>query len=116
MARPANRPANAGSAARSRRASPECIHDPDAVLWVVGARPTRQGHSITLTATEVAELLGLDTKTVYAAARRGEIPCRRVGRRYVFGRRAIESWLGATSLPERAKIVPPTSRRRKTTR
>lgn len=46
-----------------------------------------------LSADEVAAMLKLDRKSVYAGARAGEIPCRIVGRRFVFVRGAIESWL-----------------------
>lgn len=46
-----------------------------------------------LTAEEVAEMLGIDKKTVYDKANRGQIPCRRLGRRMLFGRRAILDWL-----------------------
>jgi excisionase family DNA binding protein len=46
-----------------------------------------------LSAEQVAELLGVDSKTVYDYANRGEIPCRRLGRRVLFGRRAILAWL-----------------------
>lgn len=42
---------------------------------------------------EVAEMLGVDKKTVYDKANRGQIPCRRLGRRMLFGRRAILDWL-----------------------
>lgn len=41
----------------------------------------------------VAARLGLDRKTVYAGAAAGEIPCRRVRRRYLFVREEIEAWL-----------------------
>lgn len=72
-------------------------------------RPDSSPPSLTLTAPEVAELLGLDVKTVYAGAKRGEIPARRVGRRYVFSRQAIEDWLSRPC----DTIEGPTSRRRK---
>ena len=42
---------------------------------------------------EAAELLGLHRTTVYDGARRGEIPCRRVGRRFVFVRETLLAWL-----------------------
>lgn len=42
-----------------------------------------------LTTAEVAEMLGLNPKTVYDAVKRGEIPHRRVGRRVLFERRSI---------------------------
>jgi hypothetical protein len=44
-------------------------------------------------ANDVAALIGLDRKAVYAGAARGEIPHRRVGRLMVFSRRAIAIWL-----------------------
>lgn len=47
-----------------------------------------------LTADEVAEFLRLDRKTVYDYAGRGEIPCQRLGKRLLFSRAALVSWLG----------------------
>lgn len=52
---------------------------------------------MTIPAQELADMLGLHVQSVYAGARAGEIPCRRIGRRYVFVRAAIEAWLGETS-------------------
>ena len=46
-----------------------------------------------LKAEEVAELLGVDVKTVYDYAGRGQIPHRRLGRRFIFSRTAILGWL-----------------------
>ena len=51
-----------------------------------------------LTADDVAELLGLNRKTVYDAARRGQIPHRRVGRRLLFERGSIVDWLRNTGV------------------
>lgn len=49
----------------------------------------------TLTADEVAALLGVDRKTVYGATDRGEIPgVLRVGRRILFARATVLAWLG----------------------
>lgn len=45
------------------------------------------------TADELAVMLGLDRKTIYEFATRGDIPCRRLGRRVLFPRSAIERWL-----------------------
>jgi len=53
----------------------------------------RTMHNKTYTAIEVARLVGLDLKSVYEGARRGEIPCLRVGRRYLFPVAAIDAWL-----------------------
>jgi excisionase family DNA binding protein len=46
-----------------------------------------------MTAKEVADLLRVNIKTVYEAAKRNNIPCRRMGRRVLFSRRAIMAWL-----------------------
>ncbi len=50
-----------------------------------------------LTADEVATMLRLDRKTVYDYAGRGEIPCQRLGKRILFSRAALVSWLGGCS-------------------
>jgi excisionase family DNA binding protein len=54
-----------------------------------------------LSAEDVAELLGIDVKTVYDHANRGRLPCRRLGRRILFGRRAILAWLNGPVNDER---------------
>lgn len=46
-----------------------------------------------LSVTEVAELLGLARSTVHDLARRGLLPARRVGRRWLFLRDRIEAAL-----------------------
>jgi excisionase family DNA binding protein len=46
-----------------------------------------------LSADEVAKILRVDRKTVYEFASRGEIPCRRLGRRILFYRPALMAWL-----------------------
>jgi excisionase family DNA binding protein len=50
---------------------------------------------ITLTVEEVASLLGLGRTAAYEAARRGQIPSRRLGRRVVVPVPALLEWLGA---------------------
>jgi excisionase family DNA binding protein len=42
-----------------------------------------------LSTTEVAELLGIPRSTVYELARRGGLPARRVGRRWLFLRELV---------------------------
>lgn len=49
--------------------------------------------ALVYTADELAAMLGVDRKTVYEFATRGTIPCRRLGRRILFPRVAIERWL-----------------------
>ena len=46
-----------------------------------------------LTADEVAEFLGVDRNTVYDYAGRGVIPHQRLGKRILFRRGALVSWL-----------------------
>ena len=51
-----------------------------------------------LTAREAAALLRLGRDSLYAAANRGEIPHRRVGRRMLFSRLALLAWLRGSSV------------------
>lgn len=55
------------------------------------------GRRITLSVEEVAPMLGLGRSAAYEAARRGEIPSRRLGRRVVVPVPALLEWLGADS-------------------
>ncbi len=50
---------------------------------------------VTLTVEEAASLLGLGRSAAYEAARRGQIPTRRLGRRVVVPVPALLAWLGA---------------------
>lgn len=45
------------------------------------------------TVDQVAAWLGVDRKTVYQAARRREIPCARLGRRFLLSRAQVAAWL-----------------------
>ena len=46
-----------------------------------------------LSTTEVAELLGIPRSTVHHLARRGDLPARRVGRRWIFLRDRVAAAL-----------------------
>ncbi|MCE9575703.1 MAG: helix-turn-helix domain-containing protein [Deltaproteobacteria bacterium] len=46
-------------------------------------------------ADQVAALLRVNRKTVYDYAGRGQIPCRRLGKRMLFSRTALMAWLTA---------------------
>jgi excisionase family DNA binding protein len=48
-----------------------------------------------LTVEQLAELLHVDEATVREAARKGELPGRKIGRHWRFSRRAVLDWLGA---------------------
>jgi excisionase family DNA binding protein len=61
------------------------------------ASTQRQELAEVMTADEVAEMLRLDRKTVYDYAGRGEIPCRRIGKRILFSREALALWLAPCS-------------------
>ncbi len=52
--------------------------------------------AVTLTAEELADLLGVSTWAVYESVRRGDCPVEpiRVGRRLVWSRAAVEQRLG----------------------
>ncbi len=57
-------------------------------------------------ADELAVFLGVDRKTVYDYAGRGEIPHRRLGKRLLFSRSAIVEWLGARDSVNGCKVAP----------
>lgn len=52
------------------------------------------------TAAEVAKLLGVSKATVYAMAHSGQLPCKRVGRRFIFPAAAFQAWLKLPDPPE----------------
>lgn len=49
---------------------------------------------LTLTVPEAARMLGLSRNAAYAAARKGELPCIKIGERYMVPRSALEKLLG----------------------
>lgn len=55
--------------------------------------PLAQPPTEIMTADEVAEFLGVDRNTVYEYAGRGAIPHQRLGKRILFRRGALLSWL-----------------------
>jgi excisionase family DNA binding protein len=58
--------------------------------------PIAQSPSEIMTADDVAEFLGVDRNTVYEYAGRGAIPHQRLGKRILFRRGALVSWLDAS--------------------
>ncbi|MCP4308845.1 MAG: helix-turn-helix domain-containing protein [bacterium] len=52
---------------------------------------------LTLSVEEVAVLLGLGRTAAYEAARRGKIPCRKLGRRVIVPVPALLEWLGIST-------------------
>ena len=47
---------------------------------------------------QAAAFLGLSESTIGAYTKTGEIPCRRVGRRYVFSREALRNWAACATV------------------
>ena len=52
---------------------------------------------VTITVEEAASLLGIGRSAAYDAARRGQLPTRRLGRRLFVPVPALFAWLGLTS-------------------
>ncbi len=48
-----------------------------------------------LTVQEVAAYLRIDIRTVYRLAKRGDIPCKKIGRQWRFNREEIEGLVGS---------------------
>ena len=61
---------------------------------IVDMRLDNLEQRITLSVEEVASLLGLGRTATYEAARRGQLPSRRLGRRVVIPVPALLEWLG----------------------
>lgn len=61
----------------------------------MGAAPTAAAPKLILTIDEAAEVLRISRQSAYEAARRGEIPTIRLGRRILVPRRALEKLIGA---------------------
>ena len=53
-----------------------------------------------LSTSEVAELLGIPRSTVHELARRGELPARRVGWRWIFLRNRVAAAIAPLDDPE----------------
>lgn len=56
-------------------------------------KPTPEPRRIVIDADEVAAIIGVSRKMVYEQAGAGALPCRRIGRRFLFYRPAIAAWL-----------------------
>jgi len=61
----------------------------------MGAGPGSAAPKLILTIDEAAGVLRISRQSAYEAARRGEIPTIRLGRRILVPRRALEKLIGA---------------------
>lgn len=57
------------------------------------AKQASQDTVTVMSAQEVADFLGVHLQTVYQFARDGDIPNRRIGRRFIFTRESLAEWL-----------------------
>ena len=62
-------------------------------------REAKVGREILISKNEAAHLLSVSLRTVDALIRRMELPCRRIGRRVLIPRSAIERFAEAEQLP-----------------
>ena len=62
---------------------------------VIGASSAATSLALILTIDEAAVVLRISRQSAYEAARRGEIPTIRLGRRVLVPRRALEKLIGA---------------------
>jgi excisionase family DNA binding protein len=72
----------------------------EALAKVIDLRSREQmlsGARVTYTVAEVANLLGISRATTYALLRRGEIPARRIGSRWIIACKRFNSWLDSDS-------------------
>lgn len=67
----------------------------------------------TLTAKEAAEILGLSAWTLYDLARQRKVPHIRVGRRVLFRKESLLSWLSDLEIASTAKEQKQTGKLRK---
>lgn len=61
----------------------------------------------TITVEEAASLLGIGRSAAYEAARRGQLPTRRLGRRLLVPVPALLEWLGASAPREQGRPLQP---------
>lgn len=52
-----------------------------------------------LTPREAAEYLSIHVRTIYRLAKKGEIPCRKVGGSWRFKKEALDAWLSGEETP-----------------
>jgi excisionase family DNA binding protein len=64
---------------------------PDRPEPINGRRPLVGSEALTL--TQVAKILNLETKTVVAYVRRGELVGQQIGRRWMFSQAAVDAFL-----------------------
>lgn len=51
------------------------------------------GDDSAMNVEKAAEFLGISKGTLYTRAANGEIPCKRIGDKYIFSKSALSAWL-----------------------
>jgi excisionase family DNA binding protein len=70
-----------------------------------------QTHDV-LTIEEAAEYLQISQSTLYKEAQKGKIPCKKIGKRWRFSRKALENWLDPmTAHPVKVEMTSNKSRK-----
>lgn len=63
-------------------------------------QPTTTIQRVTVKPDDLAKMLGTSRATVYAGLRNGRIPSRRIGKRFIIPRAAIDEWLRSSGSAE----------------
>lgn len=79
--------------ADARRQNVELCSTMRALTEPAASTAEHSGAPTIISAEDAAALLDIPCATLYAGARNGEIPCHRVGLRYVFVREPLVAWL-----------------------
>ena len=81
---------------RTSETGPSAALELRTVRGEAAASPMTEPSSDVMTADEVSVFLGVDRNTVYDFAGRGVIPHQRLGKRLLFRRGAVVSWLDSS--------------------
>lgn len=65
----------------------------DILLPAIDFGANKNSEQDAMAALEASQFLGVSRQALYEAAGRQEVPHRRIGKRYVFSRRALVRWL-----------------------
>ena len=60
----------------------------------MNTEPTTTGNDPFISVTEAADILRMQRKTIYRMIERGQIPTKRIGRRYLIPRRWLTDLIG----------------------
>lgn len=64
--------------------------------WIRGKQEAQEREPDVLILTEAAEYLRISPTLLYKKVRTREVPCTKIGRKYVFSRDVLANWLNAS--------------------